>query len=102
MKILITGASGALGPEVLRQLAERHPDSELLILSHKTPLPPEGARELGDGPKIVHARWDLLAPDLGNPLFGELLRDVTHVVHLAADVRWNQELAPALAMNCTA
>src|SRR5260370_4584771 len=87
-KILITGATGALGPEVLTQFRLRYPAVELVVFGRREPPP--------------SFRWvegDLVGNVPADASLNAALRGVTHVIHMAADVRWNLSLDASLAAN---
>jgi nucleoside-diphosphate-sugar epimerase len=90
--ILLTGATGAIGNELLSQLTGR---AHVTVLArakttgHAPPTPLTSAR----GGVVV---GDLADPSLAAILKSKLPRDLTHVIHAAADVRWN---APAHIAN---
>jgi nucleoside-diphosphate-sugar epimerase len=90
-KILITGATGALGPEVLARLRLRCHAAELVLFGRREPPPSLGP-----------VRWvqgDLLRTVPGDGSLTTELRGVTHVIHMAADVRWSLPVEASLAAN---
>jgi nucleoside-diphosphate-sugar epimerase len=90
--ILLTGATGAIGNELLSQLTGRAHVAVLTrakTTAHALPTPLTSAR----GGVVI---GDLADPSLAAILRSKLPRDVTHVIHAAADVRWN---APAHVAN---
>jgi nucleoside-diphosphate-sugar epimerase len=82
--LLVTGATGAIGQALLATLARRDDVERLYALTHVTPL----------GAGVTHAMsiaGDVTGGfDLGMPsdLAATLRREVTGVVHLAADTRF--------------
>jgi nucleoside-diphosphate-sugar epimerase len=89
MKILITGANGAIGGEVVSLLNHEYPKAEYIITSRK----PNVLMKKG------HFQLDLRSELEDNKDFIEALKDVTHVIHLAADVRWNLPHEEAINNN---
>jgi nucleoside-diphosphate-sugar epimerase len=93
--ILLTGATGAVGNELLRQLAGK---SHVLVLTRRPP----GAQELptplsaADCGAVI---GDLRDPDLPLILRKKAPSDVTHVIHAAANVSWNSSRSAAFEVN---
>jgi nucleoside-diphosphate-sugar epimerase len=89
MKILITGGTGAVGPAVISEITRRWPHAELFLVSRR--------------PRTIPGCQSIVADLTGNIDQSEPLRDalrqITHVSHIAADVRWNQPIAKARASN---
>lgn len=90
--ILLTGATGAIGNELLCQLSER---AHVIALTR--------AKTTGREPPapLTSARGGVVVGDLADSGLAAILKsklpaDVTHVIHAAADVRWN---APAHIAN---
>jgi nucleoside-diphosphate-sugar epimerase len=89
--ILVTGATGALGTPTVRLLRERLPHARLVILARSpAPVLP---------PDAVVLRADFAVPGLANAQLAGELREITHVIHVAADVRWNLDLRDAVRVN---
>jgi nucleoside-diphosphate-sugar epimerase len=89
---LVTGATGALGPAVLATLHQRFPEAHFWVLARR----PEAVQSL---PRVEVLRADMLANDFGNPAVERALAHVTHVVHMAADVRWVRSVEDAVRSN---
>jgi nucleoside-diphosphate-sugar epimerase len=92
MKILITGGTGAVGPEVISEIARRWPHADLFLVSRRPRTIP--------GCQAIVA--DLTENIDQNELLKDVLRQTTHVSHIAADVRWNQPIAMARTSNVDA
>jgi nucleoside-diphosphate-sugar epimerase len=90
--VLITGATGALGLPTVKRLRARAPDTRFLVLARSLP-----ARPLLDGVHVTRA--DFSVPGLANSDLPRQLSDVTAVIHMAADVRWNLSLKDAVRVN---
>ncbi|PKL39934.1 MAG: hypothetical protein CVV44_06850 [Spirochaetae bacterium HGW-Spirochaetae-1] len=97
----ITGVTGFLGQEILSLLAnDRESQIYCLIRGKKENTPQERLRDICreagiDDTERIHA----VAGDLGRERLGmdadiheQLTRQVTHIIHSAADVRFNQTL----------
>lgn len=97
--ILLTGGTGFLGTQVARRLLD-HTDHRLIVLVRAGDA--EAAtrslkRAFWDWPELRHSvpeRVEALPGDLAEPRFGldpetygRLTREVTHIVHAAADIR---------------
>src|ERR1700759_5425792 len=91
MTILVTGGTGAVGAEVLELLSGSSPNERIVAISRKD------RDTLPAGVTVVRA--DLMdwrpSPAEARMLF----EDVTHLIHMAADVRWNQPVEQAMAAN---
>src|SRR5437763_14899215 len=89
--VLVTGATGALGPAVLSRLLGVYPHASVTVLG-RTAL-----RDAPPGVRFLHA--DLRRPDLGDSSLRAEVAAVTHVIHMAAEIRWNQDLATSRDVN---
>ena len=90
--IVLTGASGILGMELLPRLRQRYPGASIVSLVRS----PEKV--------IVRAGETLLRADVTDPRLKETpaaaaLADASYVIHMAADIRFNQERSTALEVN---
>src|SRR5438552_3562419 len=94
--VLLTGATGALGTRVTRDLKRNDQVARLLMLSRRAN---DGIDESGRARTIY---GDLCNPDFAQLPASAEIKDVTTVIHMAADVRWNQELATSIAVNAEA
>jgi thioester reductase-like protein len=112
MSVLLTGATGFLGMEVLTRLLDRDDDREIVAIVRATDS--DRARErldgvlrlLYDAPPASAARrlravpGDLCAEGLGlTPDDRRRVGDVTEVVHCAASISFSLPLAEALRVN---
>ena len=91
MTILITGGTGAVGAEVLDLLSGSLPNERIVAISRKD------RESLPAGVTIVKA--DLMDWRPSSSEATMLFDDVTHIIHMAADVRWNQPVEQAMAAN---
>ncbi|MEH2500341.1 nucleoside-diphosphate-sugar epimerase [Bradyrhizobium sp. AZCC 1678] len=91
MTILVTGGTGAVGAEVIELLAGSLAGARIVAISRKD----QEALPAG----VTALRADLMdwrpSPSEAKTLFG----DVTHIIHMAADIRWNQPVDQAMAAN---
>jgi nucleoside-diphosphate-sugar epimerase len=94
-KILLTGATGVLGVEVCDLLLRTCPDLNAIVLSRRQ-------REIAASSGFRYVRANLLDWNPSPSEAAELFGDVTHIIHMAADVRWNNPLEKALAINSVA
>ncbi|MDJ0642619.1 MAG: SDR family oxidoreductase [Erythrobacter sp.] len=90
-KIVVTGATGALGPAVLRSLERTFPQSRIWATTRKESFFPANVTQ------VVCDLRNILSED--HPEFAELFRDADAVVHMAADVRWSLGLRDSIAAN---
>lgn len=90
--LLLTGATGLVGRELIQPLLSARPDRRLLLLTRQR-------ARLSDctiSPQVSVVEGDLREPDLGiDPAV------VTEVIHCAADTRFGLPLADARAANVT-
>lgn len=95
--ILVTGATGLLGGDTLRRLRAARPELTTCALVREPGRLPVDLRRGG----VIPMRGDLLRPGLGlDRLVRERLRRrVRTVLHFAADTRFSQTRAEALAVN---
>jgi nucleoside-diphosphate-sugar epimerase len=113
--ILITGVSGSVGVETVRWLFARAPEcrlSGLLRASSDADLEMRWSKLLRDAGlderarASIDSRWKPVRGDITARNFGldsrnatELMRDVTHIVHAAADVRFTAPLDESRLVN---
>lgn len=91
LSIVVTGASGAVGSRVIKQLAERPAVDRIVAIDRRKPFKvrPKSA----EGPQIEFHQLDLMADDLGPAIEG-----CSSIVHLAedpdrrADPRWANQI----------
>ena len=100
--ILITGATGLLGREVLTRLLTEHPDAQLLVLVRDRVRWALTSRGIpGADRRVVTIRGDVrtLGADLDPANRARIAQRVTAVIHLAADTTFSRSLADARAAN---
>jgi thioester reductase-like protein len=104
--IFVTGATGFLGAQLVRELLDRHTDARLALLirngSAETAL--ERAKRLL--PAEAMARVQVYAGDVGRPKLGLSTEDhetlagtLTRIIHCAATVRFDHTLEEARNIN---
>ena len=102
---LLTGASGFLGGEILREIARRDPDARVYATLRATAGELDGrAARLGWralAPQVVPIAADLTRMRLGlSPRdLGRLGSEVTHVIHAGATVRFDEPIHRARQVN---
>lgn len=102
---LLTGASGFLGREILREIARREPDARVYALL-RAPVGDLERRAAALGWRRVAPRAVAVSGDLMRLRAGLSPRDVeritsevTHVVHAGATVRFDEDLHRARQVN---
>jgi nucleoside-diphosphate-sugar epimerase len=78
--ILVTGAAGFLGSNVVRTLLDRFPDSQIIATSRSE------SPELAVSDRISHIYGDLRESNT----WETLPATITHVCHLAASIPWSE------------
>jgi thioester reductase-like protein len=104
--ILITGATGFLGMQLVRELLERRPNATLSLIIRDT------ARQSGEQradsfiPPAMRSRVQVFSGDvslprcgLDPPAYDRLLTETTRVIHSAATVRFDHSLEEARRIN---
>ena len=91
--LLVTGGAGAAGRGILARLAGDRAFARIAILTHTTPVDQATAGDV--------VRGDVTRQDLGMdaPRAAALARDVTDVLHMAADTRFGAPLDTLRAVN---
>ena len=111
--VLLTGATGVLGPELIYELLRSTPAEVVCVVRADDEPAAEQrlrgvvARLLGErGWADVRGRLSAVSGDVTLPLLGlsdQVLRDiarrVTHILHGAASVRFDHDLATARRIN---
>jgi long-chain acyl-CoA synthetase len=104
--ILVTGATGFLGAQLVGELLDRHPTASLALLIRNKPG--QSGRERADliVPPSQRARVQIYAGDVGEPNCGLdpaawrwLTAETTRVIHSAATVRFDHSLEEARRIN---
>jgi len=104
--ILVTGATGFLGVQLVRELLDRRPDARLALLIRDRPG--QTGRQRADSivPTPDRARVDVYSGDVSQPNCGldkavweRLASEATRVIHCAATVRFDHSLEEARAIN---
>src|SRR5580704_17583662 len=104
--ILITGATGFLGTQVVRELLQREPRARLalLIRPRKGQTPAQRAESIvsaADSSRVQVYGGDVSEPDCGLNAADrqQLCAEATRVIHCAATVRFDHTLEQARHMN---
>jgi thioester reductase-like protein len=105
-RILVTGATGFLGTQLVRELLERNTRARLtLLIRPRTGQTPQQRADLII-PAEERARVDVFAGDVSLPHIGlepsdyaRLAAETTRVIHSAATVRFDHSLEEARSMN---
>jgi long-chain acyl-CoA synthetase len=99
--ILVTGATGLLGRAVLARLLTADSRLRVFVLVRDVSRWLRTARELGNQSRVIPVHGDLCADGLGMApeARAAIRRDVTAIVHLAADTRFSSPLDRARAVN---
>ena len=104
--ILVTGATGFLGAQVVRELLQRQPHARLVLLirprSGQTAAQrAESIIEAVDSHRVLVYAGDVMEPNCGldASTLEHLSADVTRLIHCAATVRFDHSLEQARHMN---
>jgi thioester reductase-like protein len=104
--ILVTGATGFLGVQLVRELLLRHPEAALALLIRDRQGETGQQRAEAFVPAEDRSRVRVYSGDVGQPNCGlsaadyqRLAAEATRVIHSAATVRFDHTLAEARAIN---
>ncbi len=95
--LLLTGATGLVGSEVLERLLAARPDRRIILLTRRR----ERIPEQNIHPRVTVAVGDVRAHCLGleASLLAELQECLTEIIHCAAETRFDLPLEEARATN---
>src|SRR5215212_9752675 len=99
--ILVTGATGLLGRDVLARLLAADSRLRAFVLVRDVGRRVRTEQELGSHSRVIPVQGDLCADGLGLALDARaaIRRDVTAIIHLAADTTFSSPLDQARAVN---
>ena len=91
MHVVLTGATGALGHEILSQLLQTVPTIRITVVGRTYPAL--------RSPRIRFLKMDMREFSSHQSYLINQLKSATHIIHAAADVSWNQKYPEACATN---
>jgi len=104
--ILVTGATGFLGVQLVRELLERKPNATLALLIRNRAGQSGQQRADSFIPLAERSRVQVFSGDVSQPncgldpaAYGRLLAETTRVIHSAATVRFDHSLDEARRIN---
>jgi nucleoside-diphosphate-sugar epimerase len=104
--ILVTGATGFLGVQVVRELLERKPNATLALLIRNRAGQSDQQRADSFIPLAERSRVQVFSGDVSQPncgldpaAYGRLSAETTRVIHSAATVRFDHSLDEARRIN---
>ncbi|MEW6729941.1 MAG: SDR family oxidoreductase [Acidobacteriota bacterium] len=94
---LLTGATGLVGSELLQVLKDYRPDRRIIVLTRT----PDKISSLNQGAQITVIEGDLTRPGLGlhTATLRQIQKDVTEIIHCAAETRFGLPIEEARATN---
>ena len=109
--VLITGATGFLGTEVTRLVLEQTSHSIIVLVRGKDHADvmlrlertwrehPDMVKEIGNRIRVLNGDLCLSRFGLNDTVYADLIDSVSHIIHLAADIRLNESLADLRRIN---
>jgi thioester reductase-like protein len=104
--LFVTGATGFLGTQLVRELLDRQPQAHLALLIRDTPGKTGQQRADSIVPATERSRVTVYSGDIGQPNCGleaadyqRLCAETTRVIHCAATVRFDHSLDEARRIN---
>ena len=104
--IFVTGATGFLGVQLVRDLLERRPDARLALLIRNRPGQTGAQRAAAFVPAEARSRVEVYSGDVAQPRCGldaaayeRLSATATRLIHSAATVRFDHTLEEARRIN---
>lgn len=104
--ILITGATGFLGTQLVHEILERHPEASLILLIRNGSSESAQQRASRIVPEEAIPRVEVCSGDVGKPDLGlsteqysRVAGRVTRIIHCAATVRFDHTLEEARNIN---
>lgn len=105
-RILVTGATGFLGTQLVRELLDCQPDARLALLIRDRPGQTAQQRADSIVPEAVRSRVQVYSGDVSKPNCGldeasyqRLASEMTRMIHCAATVRFDHSLDEARQIN---
>jgi len=95
--LLLTGATGFVGSELLRLLLAAEPDRRIAVFTRQ----PHRVAELNSPGGVLAFQGDIVHPSLGlqDRTYAELSETIAGIIHCAANTRFGLSLSDARAVN---